>query len=128
MIKHLALSGLLAVTLAGSAFAQATPPAEAPQQAPAAAPATPATELAPAAAPTPAPAPAEQAAAVPQSADECLSAAVQLVEAAEDKKLADEKLDKIDDLLTKMETHCDAKEYDQAMGVAKDIKSIIETQ
>ncbi len=126
MIKHFALSGLLAMTLAGSAFAQATAPAEAPQQSPAAAttPVAPAAEPAPAAAP----APAEQASALPQSADECLNAAVQLVQAVEDKKLADEKLDRIDDLLTKMETHCDAKEYEQAMGIAKDIKSLIETQ
>ena len=45
-----------------------------------------------------------------------------------DRKLGEEKLDKIEDLLTKMETHCDAKQFVEAMNVAKDIKSIIETQ
>ena len=35
-------------------------------------------------------------------------------------------LDKIEEMLTKMEGHCDAKQFQDAMVVHKDIKSLIE--
>lgn len=64
--------------------------------------------------------------APPQNSDECLKAAFQLAQSAESKKLADTKLDKIEELLTKMESHCDAKKFAEAMAIAKDIKSAID--
>lgn len=63
---------------------------------------------------------------VPSSSDECLKQAFQLAQLAEGKKLAEAKLDKIEELLTKMESHCDAKKFAEASTIAKDIKSAIE--
>lgn len=122
MIKHLTLSAVLGTLLAGSAFAQATPPAQ-PQQTPAPQ-AQPAPQVQPPAAPAPAP---QTSAGIPQNPDECIQAASSLAEAAEAKKMTEDKLDKIEEMLTKMETHCDAKQFVEAMAVAKDIKSFIET-
>ena len=110
MIKSIVLSALMTSLLAGAAFAQATPPAK---------------EAPPAAAQS---APAPATGATPENPDQCLKTASDLAQSAEDRKLGEEKLDKIEDLLTKMETHCDAKQFVEAMNVAKDIKSIIETQ
>ena len=115
MIKSIAIASLMTGLLAGTAFAQATSPAkDAP---PAAAPATPAQT-----------APAPTTGAAPENPDQCLKTASDLAQSAEDRKLAEEKLDRIEELLTKMETHCDAKQFVEAINVAKDIKSLIETQ
>lgn len=104
MIKSIVLFAVMTSLLAGTAFAQATPPAAAQS------------------------APAPATGATPENPDQCLKTASDLAQSAEDRKLGEEKLDKIEDLLTKMETHCDAKQFVEAMNVAKDIKSIIETQ
>lgn len=66
--------------------------------------------------------------AAPTTPDACLKSAFELAQSAESKKLPDPQLDKIEALLTKMESHCDAKQFAEAMVVAKDIKSAIETK
>ncbi len=63
---------------------------------------------------------------VPATSDECLKQAFQLAQAAESKKLSEEKLDKIEELLTKMESHCDAKKFTEATTIATDIKAAID--
>ena len=116
MIKRIAAAGFSLALLAGAAMAQSTPPTATPE--------APAQTTAPAAAP----APAEQTVATPADANECLKTASDLAQSAEDRKLGDDKLDRIDDLLTKMEVHCDARQFVEAMAVAKDIKGVIEVQ
>jgi hypothetical protein len=62
------------------------------------------------------------------NAEDCLKAAFDIAQAAEDKKLPNEKLDQVEELLTKMESHCDAKQFNEAAAVANDIKAMIEKQ
>jgi len=69
-----------------------------------------------------------QSAQTPKSPDDCLKAAFDLSQAAEEKQLADEKLDKVEELLTQMETYCDANQFNEAMTVAKDIQTMIDGQ
>lgn len=69
-----------------------------------------------------------QSADTPSSAEDCIKRASDLAQSAESKNLPDDKLDKIEELLTKMETHCDAKQFSEAMTVAKDIKTMIDGQ
>lgn len=111
----LAITGLTAVHAAAQTTAPATAPAT--EQAPVAN--TPANPAAPASA-------SELSAA--SNPDDCLKAASELAVDAEARKLAEDRLDKIEDLLVKMETHCDAKQFPEALAVAKDIKSLIETR
>ena len=107
MIRTFALTLALSGLLAGSALAQGTlTPAP---SAPAVPGAT--TELAPVSNP-----------------DDCLKTASDLALDAEDKKIAEDKLDKIEELLVKMEAHCDARQFSEAIAVAKDIKTMIEKQ
>lgn len=122
MIKKIALTSALLAALAGSAFAQGTT-----------APAT--TDNAPAASAPATPAPAPQAtapAAAPAgdlaSADDCLKSAFDLATQAEQKKLSNEELDKLEDLLTKMEGHCDADQLKEASVVGSDIKTMIDAK
>lgn len=68
------------------------------------------------------PAAAESPAASPE---ECLDRAFELAQEAEKKNLDDAKLDKLEEMLTKMETHCDGKELAEAAIVAKDIRGVI---
>jgi hypothetical protein len=65
---------------------------------------------------------AETPAATPEA---CLKVAFDIAQAAEGKKLTTETLDKIEAMLTKMETHCDAKQFTEAAAVAGDLKTII---
>ena len=69
-----------------------------------------------------------QQAQVPASSDDCLKAAFDLAQAAEEKSLADDVLDKVEEALTRMEGHCDANQYAEAMAVAADIKTLIDGQ
>lgn len=69
-----------------------------------------------------------QSADTPTSSDDCIKRASELAQTAESKNLADDKLDKIEELLTKMETHCEAKQFSEAMTVAKDIRTMIDGQ
>lgn len=66
--------------------------------------------------------------AVPVNSDECLKQAFQLAQSAESKKLSDDKLDKIEELLTKMESHCDAKKFAEATVIAADIRAAIDAK
>jgi hypothetical protein len=40
--------------------------------------------------------------------------------------LSDDEADKVEELLVKMEDHCDANRYAEAMAVAQDLKVMIE--
>lgn len=62
----------------------------------------------------------------PKNPDDCLKAAFDLAQSAEEKQLSDEKLDKVEELLTQMETYCDANQFSEAMTVAKDIQTMID--
>jgi hypothetical protein len=117
MINRSALASIAtAFTLVVSAasYAQTPPAPPAPGVTPPA-PAAPAT-------------PGSEPAATPASPDECIKAAFDLAQAAEDKKLPDDKIEKVDELLTKMETHCDARQFTEAMAVGRDIRTLIDTQ
>lgn len=71
------------------------------------------------------PALAQDAAA---NVDDCLKQAFELAQSAEEKNLADAKLDKIEALLTKMEGHCDQNNFKEAATVAVEIKTEIESK
>ncbi|MDX2288709.1 MAG: hypothetical protein NW217_07795 [Hyphomicrobiaceae bacterium] len=62
---------------------------------------------------------------VPANVDDCLKQAFELAQSAEGKKLSNDKLDKLEAMLTKMESHCDTNQFKEAAGVAKDIKTEI---
>jgi hypothetical protein len=59
------------------------------------------------------------------SPEECLDQAFDLAQAAEKKNLDEAKLDKLEEMLTKMEAHCDVKELAEAAAVAKEIRGVI---
>jgi hypothetical protein len=67
-----------------------------------------------------------QQAQVPATPDDCLKSAFDLAQAVEEKNLADDVLDNVEDLLTRMEGHCDANQFAEAMAVAADIKTVID--
>ena len=126
MIKSFAVAVLMSGFAAGAVLAQASPPTSdkpAGVQGQTPAPSQVQTQT-----PAPAAMPAQAAGAAPENPDQCLKAASDLAQSAEERKLAEAQLDKIEDLLTKMETHCDAKQFVEAMAVANDIKSLIETR
>ncbi len=62
------------------------------------------------------------------SAEDCLKVAFDIAQAAEGKNLPNDQLDKVEEMLTKMETHCDAKQFNEAAAVATDLKSLISKQ
>jgi hypothetical protein len=111
--RLIAASALSLLALSSAAFAQ-TAPAPAPTETPSAA--APAGTTAPA------------GATVVSSPEDCLKAAFDIAQTAEDKKLADDQLSKIEDLLTKMESHCDAKQFTEAASVGSDLKALIQKQ
>lgn len=78
----------------------------------------------------PAPRPPERSAPaiLVQSSEECMKRAFDLAETAEAKIAAEDKLDQIEDLLTRMEMHCDAKQWNEAMAVADEIQKVIESE
>jgi|LNFM01.1.fsa_nt_gb hypothetical protein len=137
MIMRMATAAALSLLVAGTAMAQQPAPT---------APAIEQTQTPPAAAPAPTPAPVEtQAAPAPTepaataeatvdptatqtSLDNCIAAAAELGQSAEGKQFSDEKLEKLDELFTKMETMCDASNFEQAASLAKDILGVIESQ
>jgi hypothetical protein len=57
--------------------------------------------------------------------EDCLKVAFDIAQAAEGKNLPNEQLDKVEEMLTKMETHCDAKQFTEAAAVASDLKTLI---
>lgn len=70
----------------------------------------------------------EQPQIVASNAEECLKATYDIAKRAEDLKLTDEQIDKIEDLLTKMETHCDSQQFAEATAVGKDLDTLITTK
>ncbi|HEX6610470.1 MAG TPA: hypothetical protein VF051_06800 [Hyphomicrobiaceae bacterium] len=67
-----------------------------------------------------------QQAQVPSTPDDCLKAAFDLAQAAEEKSLAEDVLDKVEEALQRMEGHCDANQFSEAMAVATDIQTLID--
>lgn len=65
------------------------------------------------------------AADAPKDSDECLKRAIDLAESAESKKLPEDKLAKIEDLLTKLEGHCEQSQFTEAAAVATEIEGAI---
>lgn len=63
-----------------------------------------------------------------QADNQCEAAAAELAQAAESKQLSNDKLDKIEDMLGKMEDLCDGGRVAEAMAVAKDIEAEINAQ
>lgn len=61
----------------------------------------------------------------PKSADDCFKMSMDLFKTADAQKLAEDKRGKVEELLEKMETHCDAKQFAEAATVAKDVKAAI---
>jgi hypothetical protein len=149
MMKRLVSAAALSVLVAGAALAQAPAPAtDAPAAqagpettAPAAvdnAPGTTTEAATPApaetgsiaqqtesGAPTETATPDAETAAVPDSVDSCIAAAADLGSSAESKTLSPDNADHLDVLFSKMETLCDGEKFAEAVGVANDIRSII---
>ena len=122
MIKKLTLAIAVATFLSGAAIAQTTPPSP---DTPAAGetgqgitqgPGQAATEM------------KDGEVKLTSDPESCLKSASDLAIIAEERKVAESQLDKIDDLLIKMEQHCDARQFTEAQAVAKDIKSLIQPQ
>ena len=109
MIKRLASAAVLGFFLTGAAQAQATTQGDAasPQSAPATTSALP---------------------EAPATAEACLETAANLGTAAEGKAFAEDKLDRLEQLFSRMETLCDGKQFAEAMTVAKDIKTMLDGQ
>ena len=62
------------------------------------------------------------------SPEDCLKVAFEIAQAAEAKNLGNAELDKVEEMLTKMEAHCDAKQFSEAAAVATDLKTLISKQ
>jgi hypothetical protein len=62
----------------------------------------------------------------PKTSDDCFKSVIDLQKTAADKKLSDDKNAKIEDLLTKMEGHCEAQKFTDAASTATEIKAAIE--
>lgn len=62
---------------------------------------------------------------VGNTVEECLDASFKLAQSAEKKKLANDTLDKLEELLTKMEGDCAAKKFDDAAKQADTINKEI---
>jgi len=57
--------------------------------------------------------------------DDCLKEAFDLAQTAEGKKLSDDELDKLEQMLGKMEAHCDAKQFSEASKTGEEIKAML---
>lgn len=58
----------------------------------------------------------------------CLQQAFDLAQSAEQKKLTDADLDQLEQMLSKMEGHCDAKETAEADKVGSEIKAMLDSK
>jgi len=61
----------------------------------------------------------------PKTADDCFKNAIDLAKSAGEKKLSDDKLAKVEELLTMMEGQCEAQKFAEAATTANDIKAAI---
>ena len=109
MIKRLILAAVIGTALTGASFAQDKPAVE------------------PAAKEQPA-APAAAEPATDPAVEACLQKAFELAQSAEQKKLTDADLDQLEQMLSKMEAHCDAKEAAEADKVGGDIKAMLDSK
>lgn len=100
MIKRLILAAACSAALTGASFAQEKPAAPA----------------------------AEQAAPADPAGDECLKKAFDLAQSAEQKKLTEQDLDSLEQMLSKMEGHCDSKQYAEADKVGGEIKTMLDSK
>lgn len=73
-------------------------------------------------------APAAEAPAADPAADACLQKAFELAQSAEQKKLTEQDLDALEQMLGKMEAHCDAKEAAEADKVGAEIKAMLDSK
>ena len=64
--------------------------------------------------------------ATESSPDDCLKSAFDLAQRAEAKKMSSEELDKLEELLSQLEGHCDAKRFPEAQAMAGEISTMIE--
>jgi hypothetical protein len=115
MIMRMATAAAFSLLLAGTALAQAP-----------AAPASGADTPAATTAPAPGAASTAGTADTPQTADACIAAAAELGEVAEGKGLADDKLEKLDQLFSRLEALCDGQQFKEAMAVAGDIRTLLD--
>ena len=58
----------------------------------------------------------------------CLQKAFELAQSAEQKKLTDGDLDQLEQMLSKMEAHCDAKEQADADKVGGEIQAMLDSK
>jgi hypothetical protein len=73
--------------------------------------------------------PAPGAATPPAStAEDCLKAAFDIAQLAEDKKLSAEALDQVEGQLIKLEGHCDNDQFAAAAAIASELKDYIAKQ
>lgn len=60
---------------------------------------------------------------VPKDVNGCLDTSLELFKSAE--SLSDDKKAKVEELLGKLEGHCDAKQFDDAQKVANEVSGIV---
>ena len=65
---------------------------------------------------------------VAKSPDECLKQAFDLAKSAEDKTLTETDLDAFEAMLSKMEAHCDADEFEAADKAGAEIQAMLATK
>jgi non-homologous end joining protein Ku len=58
---------------------------------------------------------------------DCLRRAAELADSAEAKEMSEDRIDLIEDMLTRMEAHCDAKEFEDALALAQQIRNAIDS-
>ena len=61
----------------------------------------------------------------PATPEECLKMAYDIAQAAEAKNLGNADIDKVEQLLNRMESHCDAGQFVEAAAVATELKTVI---
>lgn len=62
---------------------------------------------------------------VPANKEDCLKQAFELAKTASTKKLAETQAGKVEELITKMESECDAGKFAEAGAMTKDINAAI---
>lgn len=65
------------------------------------------------------------AAVAADNPDACLKEAFDIAQSAENKKLGDDDMNKLEEMLAKMEAHCDAKQFAEASKTGEEIKAML---
>ena len=63
----------------------------------------------------------------PPSTEDCLRHASELADSAEASDMSEDKIDLIEDMLARMEAHCEAKEFVEASALAQQIQNAIDS-